>query len=99
MLSPVSPARIALFCAVLFSLAIPASRADNKSSADAMRLVQRNCLGCHNAEKHKGGLNLTTRDAALKGSDDGPVITPKKPDKSKIIEVLNAAADPHMPPK
>src|SRR5262249_20974714 len=53
----------------------------------------------HNPEKHKGGLNLTTREAALKGGEEGPVIAPKNADKSKLITVLSAAADPHMPPK
>jgi WD40 repeat protein len=99
MVSPIGTARAAFFCAVLFCLNVGTSLADSKIPADAMRLLQRNCMGCHNAEKHKAGLNLTTRDTALKGTDDGPVIEPKKPDKSKLIGVLAADSDPHMPPK
>ncbi len=72
---------------------------ESKIDTDAMRLLQRNCLACHSAEKHKGGLNLETRATALKGANDGPVLIPKSPDKSKLISALSADADPHMPPK
>src|SRR4051812_33837066 len=89
--------RSALLCALMVCLAASATRADSKTSAEAMRVLQRDCLGCHNPEKHRGGLNLTTREAALKGGEDGPVIAPKK--ESKLITVLAAEADPHMPPK
>jgi WD40 repeat protein len=91
--------RLALFCAIVSMFLVTGFRAESKSSADAMRLLQRNCLGCHNAEKHKGGLNLTTRETALKGGDDGTVLVARKPEKSKMIQALAADADPHMPPK
>ncbi len=68
-------------------------------TADAMRLLQRNCLGCHNAEKNKGGVNLSSRAAALKGGDEGPAVVPRKPGKSRLLEVLSPDSDPHMPPK
>jgi mono/diheme cytochrome c family protein len=84
---------------LLLAFSLGTGFADSNTSADAMRLLQRNCLGCHNAEKHKGGLNLSTRETALKGGDEGPVVTPKKPDKSKLISALGPNADPHMPPK
>jgi mono/diheme cytochrome c family protein len=66
---------------------------------DAMRFLQANCLGCHNAEKHKGGLELTSRDALLKGGDGGAVILPGKPEQSALFKALAPDADPHMPPK
>jgi WD40 repeat protein len=76
----------------------PAS-AKSKDTERAMRLLHANCLSCHNAEKHKAGLELTTRAAALKGSDDGPVLVPGKPDQSVLLKALSLDADPHMPPK
>jgi WD40 repeat protein len=78
---------------------LPRGYSADKTSADAMRLLQRNCLSCHNSEKHKGGLDLTTRSTALKGGDEGPVLVPKQPDKSKLLSSLDPKADPHMPPK
>src|SRR5882762_9122071 len=72
-----------------------ATRADEK----ALSILQENCQACHNPQKHKGGLVLTTRDRLLKGSEDGPVIQPGKSSASKLIEVLGPIAEPHMPPK
>src|SRR6185295_19798821 len=72
-----------------------ASRAQEK----AISILQENCQACHNPQKHKGGLVLTTRELLLKGNDEGPVIQPGKSSASKLIEVLSPIAEPHMPPK
>ena len=68
-------------------------------AAQAMGLLQANCLGCHNAEKMKGGLSLATREAALKGGEHGPAFVSGKGEQSRMIEQLAEGADPHMPPK
>ena len=77
------------------------ARAAEKPSvpAQAMTLLRANCLSCHNDEKHKGGLRLTTREKALQGGEDGPVLAPGKPDESRMAKLLRPEADPHMPPK
>ena len=66
---------------------------------EAMSLLKSNCFSCHNPKKEKGGLNLTTRKAMLKGGDDGKVIVSGKASASRLIQVLQPTADPHMPPK
>jgi WD40 repeat protein len=66
---------------------------------EAMSLLKSNCFSCHNPKKEKGGLDLTTRKAMLKGGDDGKVIVPGKAEASRFIQGLQATADPHMPPK
>jgi len=71
----------------------------NGSTAQAMSVLRVNCLSCHNDEKKKGGLRLTSRENALKGSDNGPVLVPRKADKSLLTKVLLEDSDPHMPPK
>jgi mono/diheme cytochrome c family protein len=78
----------------------PSAPANSAAIAEnAMRLLHHNCLSCHNAEKEKGGLQLTSRERALLGGDSGPALVPGKPEKSLIIKVLPADSDPHMPPK
>lgn len=67
--------------------------------ARALHLLKVNCLSCHNAEKRKGGLDLSTREALLKGGDEGPVVVEGRPQESPLITSLAADADPHMPPK
>ena len=64
-----------------------------------MEVLKAECFGCHNEEKKKGGLILTSRELLLKGNKDGPVVTSGKPDESRLIKALDADADPHMPPK
>ena len=66
---------------------------------EAMSLLKANCFSCHNPSKKKGGLDLTTRKATLRGSEEGKVLLPGKASASRLIQVLQSAADPHMPPK
>ena len=61
--------------------------------ADALRVLKIECFGCHNPEKRKGGLDLTSHDAVLRGGDSGSVIS------GRLWNVLAPDADPHMPPK
>ena len=68
-------------------------------SPQAMVILKANCFACHNAEKKKGGLLLTSRKDLLKGNEDGPVVIPGQSEKSKLLQVLSPDADPHMPPK
>ena len=58
-----------------------------------------NCLTCHNDEKKKGGLRLTSRENALKGGETGPALVPRKADKSLLAQFVRPDSDPHMPPK
>src|SRR6266478_1674630 len=60
------------------------------------------CYKCHStqSEKLKGGLLLDSREGVLKGGEDGPVITPGFPEKSKLVEAINYQnPDLQMPPK
>jgi mono/diheme cytochrome c family protein len=72
---------------------------DAKNTVEAMRLLKSNCFSCHNDEKKKGGLQLTTRDGLLHGGEDGAAVDLKLPEKSALLDALAADADPHMPPK
>lgn len=67
--------------------------------AQAMGLLKTQCLGCHNAEKKKGGLSLETRELTLKGGENGTAMVAGDADHSALIKVLNDPGDAHMPPK
>lgn len=67
--------------------------------AQAMGILKTQCMGCHNAEKKKGGLSLETRDLALKGGENGAVLKAGDAARSALIAALNDAGDAHMPPK
>jgi WD40 repeat protein len=65
----------------------------------AMVVLKQHCVSCHNHEKKKGGLVLTSREMAMHGGEGGPVLVPGKAGESKLAAALLPEADPHMPPK
>ncbi len=71
--------------------------------------ITKKCVDCHRAthvengqkKEPKAGLRLDASWAILKGSENGPVLTPGAPDKSSIYEsvTLPKDDDAHMPSK
>ncbi|VTR94491.1 ig-like domain-containing protein : Uncharacterized protein OS=Chthoniobacter flavus Ellin428 GN=CfE428DRAFT_6209 PE=4 SV=1: PSCyt1: PSCyt2: PSD1 [Gemmata massiliana] len=66
---------------------------------DVQAILDLHCVKCHGPLDQKAGLRLDTAEAIGKGSDDGAVVVAGKPDESKLIRVLAAKAETHMPPK
>jgi len=62
-------------------------------------LLAANCFQCHGPKKQESDLRLDRREMAMKGSADGPVIVPGKPEKSPLIKAVNYHGDIKMPPK
>jgi hypothetical protein len=61
-----------------------------------------NCYRCHSVEagKSKGGLVLDTKDGLLKGGENGTVLIPGDPAKSRFVTAITYKdADLQMPPK
>src|SRR3954451_20271234 len=48
-------------------------------------LLAEHCIKCHGGEKTKGELDLTTREALLKGGADGPAIVVGKSGQSRLV--------------
>src|SRR5262245_20917600 len=89
------PARLVLMSGLaLLTLAMPA-RADLFTER-IVPLLEGRCLSCHNARAKRGGLDLSTRAAALAGGDNGAVLVPGSAKKSKLIEAVSGAK-PAMP--
>src|SRR5436853_6130807 len=44
------------------------------------------CFACHGVDKHKANLRLDSREAILRGGDQGPAAIPGKPDTSLLIK-------------
>lgn len=69
---------------------------------EVLPVLKAHCLKCHGAEpdKIKGGLDLTTRKAALEGGESGPAINLAKPADSLLVKAIQYKSDDHkMPPK
>jgi hypothetical protein len=88
-----------------FSLAATAPAADDPGVAffemKVRPVLVKECYSCHSAaeKKAKGGLQLDTAAALLKGGDSGPSVVPGKPDASPLIKAIRHVDDPKMPPK
>jgi uncharacterized membrane protein len=59
------------------------------------------CIGCHNPNKRKGALLLTSYQELLKGGENGLVVLPGNADSSVLFNLLLLPAndDRHMPPE
>jgi Protein of unknown function (DUF1553)/Protein of unknown function (DUF1549)/Planctomycete cytochrome C len=68
----------------------------SREAADRVREVLADkCLACHSPDPKKGGLDLSRREAAWRGGENGPAIVPGKPGESLLIERLESG---EMPP-
>jgi len=63
-------------------------------------VLEASCVKCHNPEKKKGKLDMTTKDAFMKGGGDGKIVEPGKADESSLIKsiLLPEDHDDAMPP-
>ena len=62
-------------------------------------IFEKSCYSCHGPKKQEAGLRLDQLEAALKGSEAGPVILPGKSGQSKLIEMVSGTGDVVMPKK
>ncbi len=57
------------------------------------------CYSCHGAKKQEAGLRLDTAAGITKGADDGKVIVPGDPAKSRLVKSVRREHELPMPPK
>jgi hypothetical protein len=64
------------------------------------RVLDNNCIGCHNPNKKKGELLMTSISELIEGGESGPSIVMGDPMKSELIRRLRLPMDDeeHMPP-
>jgi Protein of unknown function (DUF1553)/Protein of unknown function (DUF1549)/Planctomycete cytochrome C len=60
-------------------------------------LFDRNCLVCHGSTVQRAGLDLRTRQSALRGSANGPVIRPGNAQQSLLFQLITHQKEPAMP--
>lgn len=63
---------------------------------DIQPIFQANCWSCH-GESQVSGLDLRTRDTALRGGEHGPAIVPGRADQSRLYRRVAALEQPSMP--
>jgi WD40 repeat protein/cytochrome c551/c552 len=75
-------------------------RAEEKISYDdhVFPIFQQACLNCHNPDKSKGGLDLSSFAAALKGGSGGKIAEPGDAG-SPLISAVEQTSEKKMPPE
>ena len=86
--------------AALWVAGVLAGRAQEKVTYNdqVLPLIEQHCANCHNPDKKKGDLILTSYSALLKGGGSGAALIPGNVDGSKLWKAITHAEDPTMPP-
>jgi hypothetical protein len=58
-------------------------------------ILARHCLECHDTSTHKGGLDLSSYQSAIKGGDSGAVLVAEKSDASSLWTSVESDEMPH----
>ncbi|HEV8605496.1 MAG TPA: c-type cytochrome domain-containing protein [Tepidisphaeraceae bacterium] len=89
-----------LICVPAVALAADSPGAAKITYQDQILPLFRNsCLNCHNPDKKKGGLDISSYSAAMAGSDSQKVIIPGDPDGSVLYRLVTHSDEPKMPQK
>jgi hypothetical protein len=89
---------LATACASVLVCSVTARAADKINFEDHLMPILRNeCASCHNPDKKKAGLDLSTYQGLLAGSDNGPVVNPGDADASLLYKVVARTEEPYMP--
>jgi uncharacterized protein DUF1553/uncharacterized protein DUF1549/cytochrome c len=95
--------RTAINCSLFFisAMLVPSARggggvADTEPLARRVQPVLARCIACHHSEEPAGGLDLTSRAAALRGGESGAALRPNDAARSLVYRKVAAGK---MPPK
>ena len=66
---------------------------------DVLPFFEESCNSCHNPDKAKGGLDLTSMNGIMAGGSSGESAVPGDSGDSLIYLLAARIEEPHMPPK
>src|SRR5205823_13476106 len=91
--------RLLMITCVVFPAPIRAAEPVKVNYADhVLPLLRDKCLGCHNADKQKGGLDASNYVKLMEGGSSGAVVKPGDPDASRLFILASHREEPKMPP-
>ena len=61
--------------------------------------LEKHCVMCHDGQSRKGGLDVTSREALLRGGENGPAILPGNAKDSLLYKLIAHEQEPAMPYK
>ena len=94
------PRRSLIVAAAWSVVVLSAQDAEKLTYDDHVRpLLENKCFSCHNPDKKKGGLDLTSYGALLAGGGGGAVVDPGNPAGSRLWTCSAKKEEPFMPPE
>ncbi len=84
-----------LFTALLFFPAVSiAAEKDLFFETSIAPILNQHCSDCHNPDKRKGELDLSTPESFMRGGEDGPIFKVGEPEHSLIYELTHKGEMP-----
>jgi len=68
-------------------------------AADVLPIMKSRCINCHGGQEVEEGLDLTSYEGLMAGSENGPVILPGDADNSLLGQALIEREMPKRGPK
>lgn len=85
-----------LSCSLGFAAGVDAKKVTYED--DVLPIFRDNCLKCHNPDKLKGDLDLTSFSSAVKGGGSGATLNSGDPEGSQLFKSVTHSDEPTMPP-
>jgi len=84
----------------LLLLAVPVAAQQSPSYVKQVKpFLAKYCVECHNPDKLRGDLDLSTVKAMIAGGQNGAAFVAGKPDDSLLVKLAEGKDEPKMPPK
>src|SRR5687767_3632582 len=85
---------------LVLTLALGSASAQEKITYQdhVLPLIENHCGRCHNPDKKKGDLDISTYSALMTGGGSGKVVVAGDPEGSKLHRAINHSEEPNMPP-
>jgi WD40 repeat protein len=94
---------VAVFIAACAARSAPAGRtagaAHPVTFLEVGAILRDNCEHCHNEDKAKGGLLMTSYETILAGGEHGSAIVPGESASSRLVQMIEGKLAPRMPYK
>ncbi len=76
----------------------PSARAPKPTYASIAGIIKNNCVGCHQGQTPKHGLNLSSYAMLMKGDKEGKVVVAGNPAASRLSKSVHRKGAAPMPP-
>jgi WD40 repeat protein len=86
---------------LLVAAPVQAQKADSRTTYrdHVLPILRKHCLNCHNADKAKSDLDVSSYAKLMAGGASGEAIKPGSPDQSLLFRLVSQQDEPKMPPK